>query len=100
MPFQGDLQMNAFRVWMRALGNSSQLLVEGEGNARRLLDRLQDSFVFKSSEPFRFDAPSGTSTFDVPYGGQVTRLTLERLLARIPEAILTVDPVPVVALVK
>ena len=84
--------MNAFRVWIRSLGNASRVRVEGDENARWLLGRLSQSFVFKSSEPVRAARDPSCCTFRVPYGSQVSRDRVERLLATIPEVTLMTEP--------
>lgn len=88
----GKNAMNAFRVWVRALGNCSRVRVEGDQNARWLLDRLEQSFAFKSGEPLRRDVHNASCTFRVPYGSHVSRDGLERLLAAIPEVTLMAEP--------
>ncbi len=85
--------MQDFRVWIRSLGSSSRLRVEGIENARWLITRLSHSFIFKSSEPVFEDASNACSTFDVPYGSLTSRSKLERLLGTIPEVHVMPEPV-------
>jgi len=82
--------MTAFRVWTQSLGGASRVRVDGNENARWLLSRLSQSFVFKSSEPIREDRDG--CTFDVPYSSQTSRSIFERLLAAIPEVTLLSEP--------
>ena len=84
--------MNAFRVWIRSLGDTSRVRVEGNENARWLLRRLNQSFVFKSSEPLREQQDTLCCTFEVPHGSQTTRSTFQKLLAAIPEVELLAEP--------
>ena len=84
--------MNAFHVWIRSLGNASRVRVEGNDNARWLLGRLSQSFVFKSSEPVRQESSTLFCTFQVPYTSQTSRSSFERLLATIPEVSLMTEP--------
>jgi len=84
--------MNMFRVWIRPLGEGCRVKVDGMQNARWLLDRLSQSFVFKSSESIIDDEASSCSTFRVAYSSQNPRSRFEKLLAAIPEVKLILDP--------
>jgi hypothetical protein len=77
--------MNAFRVWLRPLGNTFRVRVEGLGNAQWLLDRLGRSFVFKTANPISEDVDSSCCTFHLAYDSQMSFRGFERLLATIPE---------------
>ena len=80
--------MNAFRVWIRPLGDASQVRVEGNENVDWLLGRLSQSFVFKSSAPVQQEKGTACCTFEVAYGSQTSRSTFERLVSTIPEVTL------------
>jgi hypothetical protein len=80
--------MNAFRVWIRPLGDASQVRVEGNENVDWLLGRLSQSFIFKSSAPVLQEKGTPCCTFEVCYGSQTSRSTLERLVGGIPEVTL------------
>jgi hypothetical protein len=84
--------MNAFRVWIRPLGSDCRVRVDGMQNARWLLNRLSQSFVFKGSESIHDDEASSCSTFQVPYSSQIPRSSFEKLLAAMPEVKLMLDP--------
>lgn len=84
--------MSAFRVWIRSLGSASRVRVEGLDNTEWLLVRLSRSFVFKSSEPLHEERDDGHFSFQIIHGSQVTRLSLERQLAAIPELTLMFEP--------
>jgi hypothetical protein len=84
--------MTPFRVWLRPLGGSCRVRVDGAGNARWLLDRLSRSFVFKSSQAIVDDMASACSTFVVPHSSQTSRAAFEKLLSAIPEVKLMPDP--------
>ncbi len=84
--------MTRFRVWLRPLGNTSRVRVEGKDNTGWLLGRLSQSFVFKNSEPVCEEMGSACCTFHVSYGAQVSRLSFEKLLAAIPEVLLMSEP--------
>ena len=77
--------MNEFRVWLRPLGSTCQLRVDGVRNAHWLLDRLGRSFVFKTAPPMDEEEGSSCCTFRVAYSSQISRRRVERLLAAIPE---------------
>ena len=83
--------MTRFRVWVRPLGNTSRVRVEGRDNAGWLLRRLSESFVFKTSEPVCEEAGSSCCTFHVSYGAQLSRTSFEKLLSAIPEVLLMAE---------
>jgi hypothetical protein len=84
--------MNVFHVWIRSLGNSSRVRVEGNDNAQWLVGRLSRSFVFKSSQPMHQETSTLFYSFEVPYTSQTSRSTFEKLLATIPEVTLMTEP--------
>jgi len=84
--------MSRFSVWIRPLGSVCRVRVDGMQNARWLLHRLGQSFVFKSSESINDDEGSSRSTFHVPYSSRMSRSAFESLLAAIPEVTLMLDP--------
>jgi hypothetical protein len=84
--------MNTFRVWIRPLGTVCRVRVEGTGNTEWLLDRLSESFVFKTSEPLNDVNGTSHHTFRVAYRPQMSRRAFEKLLAAIPEVKLMTDP--------
>ena len=84
--------MNAFRGWLRPLGNVFRVRVDGPGNAQWLLDRLGRSFVFKTADPVNEDRGSSCCTFHLAYNSQMSRRGFEKLLAAIPEVNLMADP--------
>ncbi len=77
--------MNTFRVWIRPSISNCKVRVEGMKNARWLLNRLTQSFVFKSSEAIDDDEGASCSTFRVSYSSQTPRSRFEKLLVAIPE---------------
>jgi hypothetical protein len=81
-----------FRVWISLMPNACQFQVDGGENARWLLSRLSQSFVFKSSEPIRDLENSSYSTFLVPYNFQNTPFSLRKLLVGIPQVMLMSGP--------
>jgi hypothetical protein len=84
--------MKVFSVWIRSLGSSSRVRVEGADNTKWLLTRLSQSFIFKSSEPVSQESASTCCTFDVPYGSLISRVGLERLIGSIPEVNMMREP--------
>jgi len=84
--------MNTFRVWIRPLGTVCRVRVEGVENTEWLLDRLSESFVFKTSEPLTDVNGTSHRTFRVAYRPQMSRPRFEKLLAAIPEVKLMTDP--------
>ena len=84
--------MNAFRVWIRPLGDFCRVRVEGLQNARWLLRRLGDAFVFQTCEGLREVEGSSCCTFQVPYNPPLSPAKFERLLAAIPPVQLKLEP--------
>jgi hypothetical protein len=84
--------MNTFPVWLRPLGDFCRVRVEGMENARWLLGRLSQSFVFKTFEPFGETVGSSICSFQVPYNPPLSRSKFERLLAAIPELRVLKEP--------
>jgi hypothetical protein len=58
--------------------------VDGIRNARWLLNRLSESFVFKSPQPLDNDMATACSDFQVQYGSQMSGSKFADLLATIP----------------
>jgi hypothetical protein len=84
--------MNTFRVWTRALGTTCRVRVDGVKNANWLLNRLSDSFIFKTAEPIDEDVGASCATFRVLYTSQISRSSFEKLLGAIPQVELMLDP--------
>ena len=84
--------MNAFHVWIHRAGNACRVRVDGMKNTEWLLNRLSQSFVFKTSEPVNEERNSSYCTFRVTYSSQMSRPRFERLLAAIPEVKLMLEP--------
>ena len=84
--------MKPFRVWLRPLGSTFRVRVDGLRNARWLLERLGRSFIFKTAEPLGEDEGSSCCTFHLAYDSQMSPRGFERLLAAIPEVQMMTDP--------
>jgi hypothetical protein len=84
--------MSTFRVWTRPTGTTCKVRVDGIKNASWLLNRLSQSFIFKTAEPINDDSGSSCSTFRVPYSSQMSRSIFEKVLAAIPQVELMADP--------
>ncbi|MBN2022431.1 MAG: hypothetical protein JW809_06515 [Pirellulales bacterium] len=84
--------MNSFPVWLRPLGETCRVRVDGVQNAQWLLNRLGLSFVFKTAAPITEDADSTNCTFCVAYSSHMSRRELEKVLAMIPEVSVMMDP--------
>jgi hypothetical protein len=85
--------MKAFQVWIRPLSSACRVRVDGIRNAQWLLNRLSESFVFKSSEPLDDDLATACSSFRVQYSSQMSGPRFAKLLAAIPEVSLLPEPV-------
>jgi hypothetical protein len=77
--------MTGFRVWIRSLADDCRLRVDGMQNARWLVTRLARSFIFKNAKPINDDEGPSSCVFHLRYSSQLSRPTLERALAGIPE---------------
>ena len=84
--------MKAFRVWIRRIDGASGVRVDGLDNARWLLSRLSDFFVFKTSEPLNNMPNSSDYTFRVAHNSQMSGPRFEKLLAGIAEVKLMMEP--------
>jgi len=65
--------------------------VDGRDNAKRLLNCLSQSFVFKTFDPMREDEGTFCS-FLVPYNPPLSRSSFVKLLAAMPEVRLMSEP--------
>jgi hypothetical protein len=86
--------MKTFRVRLSRIDGASGLRVDGLENAKWLLGRLSDFFVFKTSEPLGDARNSSDCTFRVAHSSQLSGPKFERLLAGISEVKLLVEPAP------
>ena len=86
--------MKAFRVRLSRIDGASGLRVDGLENAKWLLSRLSDLFVFKTSEPLCETANSPDCTFRVAHSSQLSGRKFEKLLAGITEVNLMFEPPP------
>jgi hypothetical protein len=83
--------MRSFRVWIRPTGDFCQVRVDGRDNAKRLLNCLSQSFVFKTFDPMR-EEEGAFCSFLVPYNPPLSRSSFAKLLAAIPEVRLMYEP--------
>ena len=84
--------MEAFRVWIGRSEGVLRLRVDGLENARWLLGRLSQFFVFKTSEPLDNVPNSSDYTFRVAQNSQMSGRRFEKLLAGIAEVKLMLEP--------
>jgi hypothetical protein len=84
--------MDIFSVWITRLDGSTDIRVDGLENTNWLLGRLSGFFVFKTCEPLRAITNTVTYTFRVGYNSQVSGPRLEKLLARMSEVKLIIEP--------
>ena len=84
--------MKTFCVQLNRIDGASGLCVDGLENAKWLLSRLSDFFVFKTSEPLGGTANSSDCTFQVAHSSQLSGPKFEKLLAGFAEVKLIVDP--------
>lgn len=84
--------MKSFPVWIRPAGDFCRVRVDSKQNARRLLDRLSQSFVFKTFDPMSEEDDSPFCSFLVPYNPPLSRSSFVKLLVAIPEVRLMPEP--------
>jgi len=84
--------MKEFSVWISRMDGASRLRVDSQENAKWLLRRLSDSFVFKTSEPLHDVRNSLDCTFRVTHNSQMSSSRFEKLLAGIAEEKLMLEP--------
>lgn len=84
--------MNAFQVWVRPLGESCRIRVNGVRNAEWLLKRLGTSFAIDNAEPCHETLEPGIVTFKVPCEAPQARNRLQKALSSIPEVDLMIRP--------
>jgi hypothetical protein len=84
--------MNRFRVWLRPLNSGCKVRVDGIKNARWLLNRLSQSFIFKSSEAMNEDEFFPACVFAIQYGSQMCHSVFIKLLSGMSEVDLMPEP--------
>lgn len=84
--------MTKFRVWIRYLGPTCRVRVDGLANANWLLGHLTQSFVFKTAEPLAVSPGTSICNFHIPYTPPLTRARFESLLGAIPQVQLMQEP--------
>jgi hypothetical protein len=84
--------MNKFNVWIRPLVDACGVRVDSLENAQWLLNRLSQSFVFKSSEPMNETDFFPCCSFRVAYSSQMCQTAFQKLLATISEVKLLAEP--------
>jgi hypothetical protein len=76
-----------FQVRVQSTGYGYQLNVDGVDNAQWLLDRLGQSFVFRSAKPIAHALSGPQCTFEVVSGPLLSYDAFLKLLANIPEVL-------------
>lgn len=91
--------MDIFKVWVTRMDGLTHVSVVDLENAKWLLARLSNSFVFKTCEPFRVIANPSAYTFRVAHNSQMSASHFEQLLAKISEVKMSTEPqdVPIVS---
>jgi hypothetical protein len=84
--------MKAVRVWIRRIDGTAVLRVDSLENAKWLLCKLSDFFVFKTSEPLHNVADSSDCIFRVAHSSRLPGARLEELLVGIAEVNLASEP--------
>ena len=77
--------MKAFDVSVSSKGETCLVRVDGLRNALWLLERLSQSFIFKTSESLHECVNSSSVSFSVIHSFRMTQPKFERLLASISQ---------------
>ncbi len=80
--------MSSFRVWLGPIDDFCRVRVEGFANARWLLVRLSESFIFKTFDSDFVDDGGKFVSFLVPLNPPLSQRALARILSAIPEVTL------------
>lgn len=84
--------MSVFNVWIRPLGETCRVRVDGMTNAVWLARRLSEAFVFKTIEPIVQMVNSPLCTFKIPYNHELSERQFLQVLKGIPEVQLKLEP--------
>jgi hypothetical protein len=84
--------MKRFQVWIRPVGDFCRIRVDGDANARWLVLRLSEAFVFRTFEPLEQNMGTTHCSFRVPYNPPLSSARLRQLLLAIPEVDLMREP--------
>jgi len=77
--------MNQFRVRIYSLADTCRIEVDGVDNARWLIGRLSQFYLFRRDVPLVVNRPAEPSSFEVAMTSALTCLRLEKMLGRIQE---------------
>ena len=84
--------MKPFRVWVRPLGETCRVRVQGLDNGIWLRDRLVDMAIVEIGETVGREDSTGIYTFSLPYREDMPRSMLEDVLSGFPQIQLTCEP--------
>ncbi len=84
--------METFRIWLRPLGDSCRVRIDGIANARWLLDRLKGTVAFQPFVPDVEASELERCTFRVPCNSRAAASRLQTLLTALPEVRLMTEP--------
>ena len=76
--------MQEIEVWLRHQGDFCRVGVNGIENAKWLLNRLSQSFIFRTTEPLGESLGTSICSFRIPYNPPLSRSRFERLMAAMP----------------
>lgn len=83
---------DTIRVWVRSLGNSCRIRVEGLENTKSLVERLAQSPLMAGLESVDIEPHGSTATFHLPHSARWTLADLETEIAQIPGVRLMNEP--------
>jgi hypothetical protein len=84
--------MDIFQVWVTRTDGTTDVRVVDIENANWLLGRLSNFFVFKTCEPLRDTSDSSVYSFRVAHNSQMSASHIERILAKISEVKMIIEP--------
>jgi hypothetical protein len=84
--------MKRFQVWIRPVGDFCRVRVSGDDNARWLVLRLSEAFVFRTFEPLEQVPGAPDCWFRIPYNPPLSSTRFRQILLAIPEVELMREP--------
>ena len=91
-PSSPSAGVKSFRVWLRPLGDTCRVTVDGADNARWLISRLSQAFMFRKLKLVPLQHESSLCTFQVPDSSEASRVPFEQVLSRFSEVQLMREP--------
>ncbi len=78
--------MSPFHVWLRPLGNSCRVRVDGIGNTRWVLDHLERHPAIRAIGSLDVMVDDTVCSFCIPFHSTLSSQTFDRMIREVPEA--------------